>query len=51
VGPPRTTDQGARARQAIEDETDRLFFSAWPDDVGSSAGWIRVNLAAVNASF
>jgi hypothetical protein len=50
-GPPRTTDRGARARQAIEDETDRLFFSAWPDDVGSSAGWIRESLAKVNASF
>ena len=49
--PPRTTDKGARARQAIEDETDRLFFSAWPDDVGSSAEWIREKLAAVNASF
>jgi hypothetical protein len=49
--PPRTTDKGARARQAIEDETDRLFFSAWPDDVGSSAEWIREKLVAVNASF
>jgi hypothetical protein len=49
--PPRTTDKGSRARQAIEDETDRLFFSAWPDDVGSSAGWIGEKLAAVNASF
>jgi hypothetical protein len=49
--PPRTTEKGARARQAIEDETDRLFFSAWPDDLGSEAAWIRENLAAVNASF
>ncbi len=49
--PPRTTDQGAKARQAIEDETDRLFFSAWPEDVGSEAGWIKEKLAAVNASF
>jgi hypothetical protein len=47
----RTTDKGARARQAIEDETDRLFFSAWPDDVGAAADWIREKLAAVNASF
>ena len=39
-GAPRTTDKGAMARQAIEDETDRLFFSGWPDDVGGSAGWI-----------
>jgi hypothetical protein len=50
-GPPRTTDKGTAARQAIEDETERLFFSAWPDDVGSAAAWIREKLAAVNASF
>lgn len=49
--PPRTTDKGAKARQRIEDETDRLFFSAWPEDVGSAAPWIREKLAAVNASF
>ncbi len=50
-GPPRTTEKGTKARQAIEDETDRLYFSGWPDDVASSAGWVRENLAAVNASF
>ena len=49
--PPRTTEKGAKARKAIEDETDRLYFSAWPDDVGTEAGWIREKLAAVNASF
>jgi hypothetical protein len=49
--PPRTTDKGARARQAIEDETDRLFFSGWPDDVGAAADWIREKLTTVNASF
>jgi hypothetical protein len=49
--PPRTTDKGVRARQAIENATDRLFFSAWPDDVGAEAGWIREKLAAVSASF
>jgi len=49
--PPRTTDKGAKARQAIEDETDRLFFTTWPDDVGSGAAWIREKLAAVNSSF
>ena len=49
--PPRTTEKGTKARQAIEDETDRLFFSGWPDDVASSTGWIREKLAAVNASF
>ena len=49
--PPRTTDKGAKSRQGIEDETDRLFFTAWPDDVGSAAAWIREKLALVNASF
>jgi hypothetical protein len=49
--PPRTTEKGAKARQRIEDETDRLFFSGWPDDVASSVGWLRDKLAAVNASF
>jgi hypothetical protein len=50
-GPPATTDKGAKARQAIEDETDRLFFSPWPDEVGSAAPWIAQNLKMVNASF
>jgi hypothetical protein len=50
-GPPRTTDKGTKLRQTIEDETDRLFFSAWPDDVGFAAPWIREKLALVNASF
>jgi hypothetical protein len=50
-GALRTTDKGAHARQAIEDETDRLFFSSWPDDVASSSAWIREKLAVVNASF
>jgi hypothetical protein len=49
--PPRTTEEGAKARQRIEDETDRLFFSGWPDDLAASAAWIREKLAAVNASF
>ena len=49
--PPRTTDKGAKARQGIEDETDRLFFSPWPDDVGAASAWIREKLARVNASF
>ena len=49
--PPRTTDKGAKARQAIEDETDRLFFAPWPDDVGAESGWIHEKLAKVNASF
>jgi hypothetical protein len=50
-GAPRTSDKGTKTRQAIEDETDRLFFSGWPDEVGAASGWIREKLAAVNASF
>ena len=49
--PPRTTDKGAKARQAIEDETDRLFFSPWPDEIALAAPWIQTSLKAVNASF
>jgi len=49
--PPRTTAKGAAARQGIEDETDRLFFTPWPEDVGSESAWIREKLARVNASF
>ena len=34
------TSAGASARQAIEDETDRLFFTPWPDEVGARSAWI-----------
>jgi hypothetical protein len=44
------TARGTAARAAIEDETDRLFFEPWPDDVGEQAAWIRDRLAAVNAA-
>jgi len=43
------TERGAAARQAVEDETDRKFFSPWPADVGARSGWIKERLAAVNA--
>jgi hypothetical protein len=43
------TERGAAARQAVEDETDRRFFSPWPSDVGAQSGWIKDRLAAVNA--
>ena len=36
----KTTSAGATARQRIEDETDRLFFMPWPDDVGARSGGI-----------
>jgi helix-turn-helix protein len=45
-----TTTEGARMRQQIEDETDRLFFAPWPDDVGAKGRWIASTLAAVNAA-
>jgi len=43
------TERGAAARQTVEDETDRKFFSPWPADVGARSGWIKERLAAVNA--
>jgi len=46
--PLRATESGRIARQGIEDETDRLFFSPWPEDVGREAPWIRERLEAVN---
>jgi helix-turn-helix protein len=46
----RTTARGATARQKIEDETDRLFFTPWPDDVGAKGGWIAEKLIEVNTA-
>ncbi len=48
--PLATTEAGAAFRQAIEDETDRCFFTPWPEDVGARGGWMRDRLAAVNES-
>jgi hypothetical protein len=44
----KTTTLGATARRKIEDETDRLFFTPWPEDVGSKSAWIKERLTAVN---
>jgi hypothetical protein len=49
-GALRTTARGAMARQKIEDETDRLFFSPWPDDVGAKSAWIAEKLIEVNTA-
>lgn len=38
------TERGRSERDRIEDETDRLFFTPWPDDVGAEGGWIRDRL-------
>jgi DNA-binding MarR family transcriptional regulator len=46
----KTTSRGAAARQGIEDDTDRLFFGPWPDDVGARGGWIAEKLIGVNAA-
>jgi helix-turn-helix protein len=45
-----TTARGATARQKIEDETDRLFFTPWPDDVGAKGSWIAEKLIEVNTA-
>ena len=46
----RTTERGARVRQQIEDETDRLFFTPWPAEVGARADWVAGTLARLNAA-
>jgi helix-turn-helix protein len=44
------TEAGIATRERIEAETDRYFFSPWPDDVGREADWLRERLAAVNTA-
>ncbi|CAN5170799.1 hypothetical protein BH18CHL2_BH18CHL2_01640 [soil metagenome] len=44
------TSRGRSLRDAVERETDELFFSPWPLDVGADAGWIQRRLAEVNAA-
>jgi len=44
------TSAGASARQAIEDETDRLFFTPWPDEVGARSAWIAEKLIEINTA-
>ena len=46
----KTTAAGAGVRQKIEDETDRLFFTPWPDDVGAKGAWIAERLIGVNTA-
>jgi len=46
----KTTAKGASARQKIEDDTDRLFFTPWPDDVGAKSAWIAEKLIGVNTA-
>jgi hypothetical protein len=49
-GALKTTAAGASVRQKIEDETDRLFFTPWPDEVGSKGSWIAQKLIEVNTA-
>jgi hypothetical protein len=46
----RTTARGGAVRQQIEDETDRLFFTPWPEDVGARGAWIAERLIEVNTA-
>ena len=43
-GSLRLTERGRADRDAVEAETDRLFFAPWPDEVGSEGAWIRDRL-------
>jgi len=46
----KATAAGASVRRKIEDETDRLFFVPWPDDVGAKSAWIAEKLIGVNTA-
>ena len=46
----KTTAAGATVRQKIEDDTDRLFFTPWPEDVGARGSWIAEKLIGVNTA-
>jgi len=46
----RLSEEGRRVRDAIEAETDRLFFAPWPAEVAARSAWIRETLATVNAA-
>jgi hypothetical protein len=46
----KATALGAAARQKIEDETDRLFFAPWPDDIGARSSWIADKMIHVNTA-
>lgn len=49
-GTLRVTERGRREREAVETETDRLFFTPWPEELGAEGAWIRENLEKVAAS-
>jgi hypothetical protein len=44
------TEYGIALRQRVEDETDRRFFSPWPQDLAKEAPWMIERLRSVNAA-
>ena len=44
------TAKGVAVRERIEAETDRYFFTPWPDPVAAQADWVTERLAAVNTA-
>jgi hypothetical protein len=44
------TELGTALRQRVEDETDRRFFSPWPQDLAKEAPWLIERLRSVNAA-
>lgn len=46
----RVTERGRATREGIEAETDRLFFTPWPEDLGAQGTWIHERLEQVVAS-
>ncbi len=50
AGALRASARGRAQREAVEAETDRLFFTPWPEDVGSEGAWIRERLERVVAA-
>ncbi len=49
-GALKATAKGGNARQNIEGETDRLFFTPWPEEVGAKSAWIAEKLIQVNTA-
>lgn len=49
-GSLRLTERGRKDRDDIEAETDRLFFTPWPGDVGAEGPWLRERLGEAVAA-
>lgn len=48
--PLALSGRGRALREGIEAETDRLFFSPWPDDIAARAPTLEEGLRSINAS-